>query len=437
MGIYAQILHKTSLIHPNPFLSSMSLDKLTDHFHIFLGIIASISNFFPSPGSMGIFLDYLFPVLSVLPFYYLIKDREDIGSKNQILIFATTYPIFNRGVISAIHYPFHQDLWATFPILLFGHFYFKKNFWGMIISALFLITFKEVFPFALIMVAAWHFLRKDYKLGLSLGAICGFWIVLVWVIRPYLLGTTLPKGEGFIRLLFFEPWSLVVQYKGRGDQVRRFFEFLLPWIPIYYYAIKQKVQPNWNLAPIIIAPFLLNFIPVMWRHHYGAPFCAFLFLILIPLKPNFHLPKKGLVVSLLIIFGLNGGLFSKGIKRLISPTTTKLCPAIPARITALDKASAYLRDNPKGKALVMAHIMPNLATRDHIYQVGLPAISEKKMGPFQYVLIEKPRKFGDRYPMHDRDFERLLATWKNNPSAQIIIDDEWVFLAKGTFHAFK
>ncbi|WP_127717872.1 hypothetical protein [Halobacteriovorax sp. HLS] len=436
-GIYAQIINESSLFNPNPYLSTMDIYKLQDHFHIFLGLISSFSIFFSSAAKLGIYLDYLFPVLSFLPVWYLFHKKTEFGSKNQILIFSIFYLLMNKGVTSAIHYPIHQDLWATFPILLFGMFFFLGNYWGTLLSAIFLILFKEVFQFAIVMVGVLLCYRKNYKLGIPLILICVSWVLVVWGIRPHLVGNyTLPKGHDFIGKLLLEPHKLILQYSGRWDLIRRFIEFHVPFIPIIYLSIKQKVKFNWEIAPIIIAPFLLNFIPMMWRHHYGAPYSAFLFLILLPLNKNFIFPKKALALSIILIFALNGGYISKGIKRVTRSDQTKLCPAITERISSLNFATNYLVEHPDGKALVQAHIIPNLAIRKDIYQVGLPSFPGNNIGPFKYVLVEKPDKFGDKYPMPEGTIPRLIETWKKSPNIDIIQDNDWIFFAKGSFTSF-
>tara|TARA_R110002072_G_scaffold1989_2_gene16387 strand:+ start:101931 stop:103361 length:1431 start_codon:yes stop_codon:yes gene_type:complete len=433
-GIYAQIIHLTSFTNPNPYLSTMDLFKLQDHFHIFLGFISSFSNIASSPAQFGILLDFLFPVLSFLPIWYLFTKKKDLGSKPELLMFSAFFLLLNKGVTSAIHYPIHQDLWATFPIMLFGMFFFLNNFWGIILSTIFLVLFKEVFQFAIIMVGVLCLFRKQYKLGAILIGICIGWMIVVWGIRPMMVDNyTLPKGHGFLSKLLFSPLELVMQYKGRWDLIRRFFEFHIPFIPIIYLCYKQKIKPNWTIAPIIIAPFLLNFIPMMWRHHYGAPYAAFTFLILIPLNKNFIFPKKALAFSILLIIALNGGFITKGIKRIVTPTKTKQCPAIPERIVNLNKVKDHLLNHPKGKALVQAHMIPNLAERPQIYQVGLPSFPGRNLAPFQYVAIEKPDKFGDKYPLKPGRIGELLKKWKSNPSAKTIIDNEWVYFAEGNF----
>jgi len=440
IGIYSQILHLSSIFNFNPYISSMDALKFNDHINIMLGIIGTFSPLFSSPQKMGIIIEYLFVILSFFPAWYLISKKSiptDKNSYTYLAIFACGYLLFNRGIIAGINFPFHQSTWSVFAISLLCTSVLLKNKPAVLISVIFLLTFKEEYPFSVILLGLWYIVKeRDYKYGSLIFGISASYILFVWGLRPILFGDTVPHGTDFIHRLFFEPVSLFTQYVHKFNHLRRAIELFIPLIPIFYILKKQKIHVNYDILPLIIAPFLLRFIPGDWRWHYSGPFAAYILFIFIPVGKEFYFSKKLFIFSMALIFLLHGGTFSKSMNGLFY-TDKGLCPAIPGRLKSINQGINYLLEHNEGNALVQGNILPPLVKRPRIYSIAYPYMNRFKQEKdkvnyvYKYIMVEK--KYGDRYPIKDDRFEELIKIWRNMENTKIIMEDEFILLLEGEF----
>ncbi len=132
-----------------------------------------------------------------------------------------------------------------------------------------------------------------------------------------------------------------------------------------------------------------------------------------------------------LLAAVNWGFWTRQVKFHVLNDPRNMRPWTSDRMAAIERGRAFLMAHRGGNALVEGNLVPRLVVRPYIYQVAGP--HDRARLTFRYVFIEKP-PHGLPWPVGIPEIERLLAEWRAAPGSRVIIDDEHVFLAEGTFH---
>jgi hypothetical protein len=107
-----------------------------------------------------------------------------------------------------------------------------------------------------------------------------------------------------------------------------------------------------------------------------------------------------------------------------------MCPGDADRLASVRRAVDHLATHRGGRALLGGNLVTPLATRDEVYAVGGP--QPKGTWVYDWVLVEKPPR-GNSVPASHEDLSALVARWRTQQDAEVLIDDAHIFLARGRF----
>ena len=423
LGIYGQAVWLMSFTNINPQFSVYHFSKLLDHFEPILLFLTPFKHLLQTSYGL-IVLESICVLLATTPLFYLYR-RKHISA--DVLALSTIYLLLNKGTISALVFPVHPATWALFPLSLLGMFLHLGHKKGILLSLLFLFFFKEEYPLMGMMLAGYFFYRREKLFALQLFTLSIAWLVLALAITPLLIsGESSSHASNVLRLALLNPTSVLRNIS--WSYTRRLLEICLPLLPFIILMAQRRIYFR--------AEFMLSLLPILavrliydrFLHHYTATVSILLLYAFLPQDANLKLKKTHFLASVLLLFLFGSKQFIEGYLTLAGQYVTKICSSDPERKKSLDQAVAFLQDHPEGSVLTNGNIIPNLTNRPEIYHV---VDTMRKSKAFDYLLLEK--RLGDPWPTDRTTIQNLLKNWKNNPTTQIIIENDWIFFSRGIF----
>lgn len=416
LGIFAQALQAIRLGDLNPFIPALNIDLFGDHFDPILIIVSPLGKIL-EPAYAALIVEHLLFLLMPLPIVLAsCSDRKS----NPFACFSITYLLFNRGIMSAIAFPVHPTTWAAFFMVVIGVCVNRKRWGWLLLASILLMACKEEFPFVIMMVGIGLTYQKRFRIGVSLIAIALFWMLIAFGVRPWLLENTNDYASRVLSPLLQAPVTTIWDRLRNIGEAKRFFQSLLPIIPIAYWLLKQKYHPNWIMVMAALPLLAIRFLDGAWGFHYLAPVApALLLSVWHPCSQN-QLPWRYAAIGIIIaVFSASGPVnkavadYAK-IKDLNSP-----------RVTSINEARSHLLLNADGSALVQGNLSPLLAKRSYVYQIG----GVQSDQPYRFFFAEKP-PFGDPWPLLHPDIDRLISKWRSDAKVTVLKDDPHIFLAE-------
>ncbi|RJS20282.1 hypothetical protein DRW03_20965 [Corallococcus sp. H22C18031201] len=426
LGIYTQALARLSLREPNPWLSARQVFIFNDHFDPVLWLARPLGVFL-SPLHAGLLAEALFVSLSVAPLVWMqargLLDRVSTA-------FLCALLLLNTSIVEALVFPIHPTTWSVLPCVLLAVAYHLRKSGVMLLALVLLFACKEEFPLAGLMLALGLWWRGERRLALSVFALSAAWLLFVMVVRPWWWGPTvdyrgrlLPApGQDWLAYLHsrFAPWHL-----------RRMGTLLLLFVPLGVWAWREQWKPDVPWLLMLLPLVAIRVAAMAWREHYGAPVLALGVLALLPLVRTRRPPAWVLVSTAVLLITTNEVNFRDGLRTLTHPESfPRVCPADALRLASVRRGLDVLASRSEGRALLGGNLVADLVTRDEVYAVGGPQAEGSLV--YDWVLVEKPPA-GNILPVTPERMAALIALWRGEPGAEVLIDDAHVFLARGHF----
>jgi hypothetical protein len=449
LGIYMEAVQKVSFTRLDPYLSSMGLGFINDHWHPALAISKVFTPF--APLSTSLFLCELLFVLCLAFLPYLVSKKGLITPGAAALL--SIYLLINQRQLEAtMAFPVHPAVWAN-ALLFFAVVKLITSSSKdadrdlssdlIILGTLFLAGFfGEQFSFALLGYAiVFLCVSPRKKLGLFAVITSGIWVWFCFSGRALLVGPILHQAgrvaTSFSALVGKYPWS----FGQLGHIIKFFFEAL----PLIFFGF--KFRKNFVGDKVIFALVTGIFGPLLLGRALSASFgaqydtllvcaaAAFAMVTFAAMK-RLEVNRSALALSLVFFLFCTYSKFERAYNVL---TEKKLqnCVHSPQvalinseRIKNLTETIHHLEGSFSDKnGLVSGNLLPNLVESSskeaHIFTLGVevdPAVR------FDWVVIEHG-VCGDPWPWDENKVEAFIHTVETDLNFRVVKKDPCLFFA--------
>lgn len=424
LGIYGQAISLLSLNNLNPWLSTRDIHLFNDHFDPILFFATFLTQWW-HPALVMIRVEMIaLLIASAAPLWLAKKSLIS----NPIAIFAALLIGFGPMTLDAAFYPAHPGTWSLAPLSWMLAFIFAGH-WRSAISAMIVtLLCKEEYPAATMMMGTVLMIIGPRTKGWWIALISALWLLGVFVARPLLMGSSqmytdaVSSGNGLNLLLSIETIAPVLT---------RIFYVFAPVLLILFLStgnrhIDRKFDRKFvmivlSLAFVMIAVRLLG---GYWGNHRSAPLSVMSAFLVIGVGGLWTPSKRALVAlsilgALLVLPGLE-----PGSRYLRGRDFKKHCPGIPERLAAISQAESIMRNTSDGPIMAGGNLVPRLADLPGISQIGAT-----KNNDFRYFLTEK-HPMRNTWPLSKGDYQAIEDYWRTKPSAQVLMDDDWILLIR-------
>lgn len=415
LGIFAQALQAIRLDDLNPFLPALNMPIFNDHFDPILILFAPLARLLP-PAYAALTIEHMLVLLSPLPILLLCRKAPHHFA---YACLATTYLLFNRGMMSALSFPVHPTTWASFFIVLFAMAAAERRHGMLLVSSVLLMACKEEFPFVVATVGVCLVCRKDFRIGIAILALSLIWCLVAFGVRPMFAGETHHYASRVLTPILTDPFTTLGTRLSDLKGMKRLFQCVLPLIPLVVWGIRNRISPNWVLLSGALPLLAIRFLDGAWSFHYMAPVAA-LFAVGMWRKDQPRLPFGYVLAGALMAILTSISPISKGVA-----TYGTIRDFGGKRMTAIEDARFHLLRETNGNALVEGNLTPLLARRKGVFQVGGVQPAQE----YRFLLTEKPPG-GDPWPLNHADIQEIMDDWRSRSSTVIHRDDDFVFFAE-------
>ncbi len=436
LGIYAQAIHLLSLKNPNPWLSVRDIHLFNDHFDPILFTLLPIKGLV-QPALLGIRTEMTVALLGLIPLLVIV--RKELLSITSFL-FVATFSLFTPVVLDAYFYPIHPGTWSLLPLSLTLMFLLLNKWPWALFTFAFVLLCKEEFPIVGIAIASALFLQKKYKASFGFAAVSIAWGILVFVLRPHILG---PSGQYTGAVSGASGLALITNPKSLISIGERLLCFFLPlfFVPLVFPPVsrisqeqrKQFKQQLWFILPAaatLAALLCVRLLGGWWFSHRSAPLAIALIYCVIPLlHPSLPQPKhKAWQFAFVLLFAVALPNIQMGFRAYTGRTFQSHCPANPIRIQQLNFAKDIFLKLPAGSSLIEGNIIPAVVERPNIAHAGASALPLEKI---RYLFLEK-NSAGDQWPLTTEGLNQLVSQWRKNSNTKTLIDNDSVLILEKT-----
>jgi hypothetical protein len=449
LGIYMEAVQKFSFTHLNPYLSSLGVNFLNDHWHPALVLAKIFTPFFQLSTSLFI-TELVFTVtLAFLPF--LVSKRGYFDSGTAALL--SMYLLLNQRQFEAtMAFPVHPAVWAN-ALLFFAVVQLIVSSSTtrartlhsdlLIFGALFLTGFfGEQFSFTLLgYTLVFLVVSPRKKLGIFSLIFSGFWVWFSFSGRAHLIGPILHQSERVATSLA----SLREKYSWDRRQLVTVAKFFLEASPLVFLGFKFRKTLVINKVQValvggIFGPLLLGrVLSNSFGHQYDTLLvcaaAAFAALIFSSVK-NIRTGNSALALSLVFFLLCSYSKFERAYGVL---TMKKLqnCVHAPqveivnsSRIGGLTAAIRQLGVSIDSKnGLASGNLVPNLiqasSPEAHIFTLG---IKVEPLPQSDWLMIEHG-SCGDPWPWDETKIESFIEEIEIDPAYRVVEKTPCLFFA--------
>lgn len=428
LGIYPQGIFEIAAFNSfNPYITFRDANTLNDHFTPIVYLAAPfawISNFNVSGLIIFEWLCYISALLIILRLKKNWTLTEYIISVFMI--------IFCKGLLAGLSFPIHPDVWAI-PVWFLLVYYIKKDsLKGIVLTSILLSLFKESYPFAVIGLSSFYLLIKDYKKFIAILATGISLTILIFVIRPMIIGDAFGHGTPIIKNLVNSPVSAITQALIALDYsviFKLFYPFIIPIIWISRKEIKNKKHFLFPSLFLIAPLFLLHMLVNKFYFQYATSFCATLLAVVIFsnfIKENAKRPKI-LILTLVLFVTSSSSIYTKMIKFTFFNKTDK-CTISEEKNISTQKLLQNLDEIPLSKIVFSTEgVIPRIIKPGRKIYARNPF--GKILDSYDYLLLERNHS-GDIYPLSKEQVEAIEYSCKQY-FTKVIQSDQFYLLAEG------
>lgn len=435
-GLYQQAIFDIAGFESfNPYLSIRGLKIFNDHFMpaiYFAAPFVWLFNFHPA--SLILF-EFSTVVLAFL-FVFKLKPKASFLEKLTSVLLI----LLSKGLLTGLIFPIHPGVWSLPLWICIGYYLYEEKYKKVLLLSSFLFLFRESFPFTLFGLSLFFLFKKEYRFGVMSFLIMVLQIILIFKVRPLLLGEVYNYGGGFISELLTDPLNYLTE-KWMSFNISVPIKIYYPFILPFFLIIKKEClrikdvleHPAFGLflmtCPLIVLHFLAN----KFHYQYGTVFVAPLLAGIIFSPSFFKTTDDWKVSSLVIVLFISSAssTYTKFFKLGILSQTNK-CKISPARRDATKYLKEEVEKVERGstifstKRIVSSVMKPGL-------DISVPySLFVKYKKSYDYLLVEK-NYGGDLDSVYSKEkFERIINKCNKMVSKKIIHNDHFYF-ARGLF----
>ena len=438
-GLYWQAALKIAKnFELNPLVTIRGLNIFNDHF---MPVIYLTAPFIWLTGfhHMGLVLFEL--TVLFLSLILIFKKTKHLGMKEALL--ASILLLLTKGVLTGLIFPVHPGVWSIPIWLLLTHQLYAKNDRNVILLASSLFLFRESFPFCLIGLAIYFILNKSIKKSAILFLISIIQIILIYKIRPILIGPTYDYGGHFLSNLITAPIEYITKSFYNLDikaPLKLFYPFIIPLVFIIKNEIKNKKEIlthpltaiTLTLGPLILLHFLAN----KFHYQYGTPITVpFLGLIIFSPSLKKMISNKRIIIFTFLFFLTSASSTYTKFFKLGFLLNTNKCKISSKRRAASNDLKEKIKLIPQEKWLFSTkRIVPTIMNEKLNVSVPYYVFSTYKE-IYDYLLIEKNFN-GDIDSVYSEEkFQKILHACQKQVRSTILNNNHFYF-AKGKFDKF-
>ncbi len=415
LGIYAQAIELLSLGHLNPWLSTRDVFLFNDHFDPILFLLIPFKGLTPS-GLLAIRFEMICLIAAAASPAWLLSR----GMISQSLaVMSSVMILWSPMVMDAAFYPAHPGTWSLAPLSWMLAFILAKKYrWSFVMFGLTLLC-KEEYPFVGMAVGLGLIMMGEKPYGFVFTAAALVWAVLVFAIRPALIG---PSSMYTDAVSGFQGWDVLGSRDGALLLLRRLLELAIP-LSVILYGAKRLTLMDMIVPGLVLLTLLgIRFAGGYWGNHRVAPLAVVLaYLMIFTIRSETIKPRNVIVWSVLTLT-LAFSSLEIGSRFWRAKSFKKHCPQNPERLSEIQQTLNLLRHDSKGPTLAQGNLIPHAVDLSGISQVG--ATHGRN---FSYLWIEKG---ADRntWPLSKEEFQALEDQWSGDPTVTKLFDGSHVTL---------
>ena len=439
--IYVTALQKISFDNINPFIPARQIHIFNDHFDPILFLVAPIVQIFHkvfgiSPVIVSMIIEVLFFIATAFLILYLFKKKLITSS---LITFVLVYFFYNPTTFDSLGFSIHPTTWSVFPIAILGWTVMTKRFSLIIVSSIFLMSFKEEFPFAILMLSFYYLIKKQKKEGLILFALAGIWILFVYKIRLIIWNNeSMSYGSNLLTNFFSQPIDSIINFYLGKKVIQKHIALLFPIIFILILYFKQNKNISikeldysmlWMLIPVYVIRVITGDGKFYMNHYHMAPIVGFLTLFICMNCKNFEIKKKQLIFIIVFILVFSGETIIQRINIFNTHPflrNHKISNLINQK-KAVNESIDYLRQFPNDNIFTLVNTGTYLYNNNYVYFLMRDNHVTNSNAKANFYLIEK-HPFGNLYNKNRQFFDEKEKELRQN--SEIVIDNQYIFLAK-------
>ncbi len=421
LGIYSDALYRLrNWSDLNPIIPGRALRIFNDHFDPILIPFAPLTHLIPAP-LLGIGLEFLTFLLLLHPLFLLYRAQR--LSKDG-LIFSWAFLSLNHATQNALSWPFHPTTLGNLPLFYLFTFFVLNQPRATLISFLALSLTREEFPLIGLFLAPALWLKQHRFISSLTAVITILELLFLFKLKPTLMpGPYSTYGQELLAGFLSKPFKNLEQVFSLSF-FRMWLERLAPLLVLLPFAIKTKKRITQSVLILLIAaPTLgIRYASHQWGFHYGVAAIVIAYFYFLPLLQTFTFQsRRGLIaILLLLIFSASHSV------RMI-----RHAHSFPeSRTEAIHQAQKQTQSLPPSRILTNNNLAATQLYHTPFHDVHILGGPRLDSEPFDVVLVEKPPR-GDVWLIGHLRVEQLIQLWKTDPEIQTLIDDEWIYFAKG------
>lgn len=406
-SIYQQAFYQIAYnFDLNPYITVRNVEILNDHFDpiIYLGALW-VKLFGYTSVNTAIFI-YVMALLA--PAVYLYRRGR---LNNFLLAYYMALILLSKGISEGLQFPIHPTTWTTFPILILFSSLLKKDDNKIILSSIFLFTYKEIFPIAIICVSFYLLVfEKRKKVAVTLLLICGAWLLYVLKLRHLISDYQTVSYSGRITDRFFADPVGSILAVFNYEIIKNLFKLYLPFTPLLYLVKKSKCDDDKRifiyallfLAPIVAIQVYMQLI----GDHYSSMLLAPIIAVCVFLNKETLFDNRKVVVTMCLFVALAGmGRHTRSVKRIVK-NSDKYCLMTSDKEAQTKKIEELLENNEGSRILATGGVIPRLLKPNmDIYQAVLYS---KHFDSYDFLILEKNQS-GRIGPFNPTTMSELIA----------------------------
>jgi hypothetical protein len=426
VGLYFQALVNMASGELNPYLTVRTLNIFNDHFEPILFL--AVPSVWLSGGSvMG-------PIIwewVIFTFFIFTLIRLNNYKNSLEILFLC---LLARGILTALVFPIHPNTWSMIAWLALVYSIREKKFFSILLSAAFLMLFRESNAFALPGLALYYFVFKEFKKAWLSFIVSLIGIFIIFKLRPMILGPTYDYGGYFVKGLLDSPFLFVFEKIIHFD-LKAFLKVFFPvLIPLFF--ILRNEEEKFRESPFLKLLFVmsplafLHFLAGKIHYHYGITFIAPLISYIV-LSPKFSLlvqNKKWFGFTLVFFLITASSSYTKWFNLSIRGVSKKCTISSKKRRATASLDSFIEKEIPLDKTIFSSsRVVPNLMKEKRLYYV--PSHFTTHLNSYDYLLMEK--SFGGEFRSLTKDRYLKMLDLCRSDSSEVLLDNKYYFLMKG------
>lgn len=428
LGLYYQALVNMADGQTNPYLTIRTLNIFNDHFEpiLFLAVPSVFLSGFSPVGPIifewAIFCTFIFGLIKI-------KGSQNSGKILFLCLFA-------RGFLTALNFPVHPNTWSIVSWLSLVYFIYRGNFKFILLSAFSLILYRESNVFGLVGLFLFYLTSFDKKKIIYSALTCLLGLLVVFKLRPWMVGATYDYGGVFISGILDQHVFFILERLGELDIksfLKVFFPLLLPTFLAYKAESSPFIKSKLFLLLCLLSPiFFLHLLAGKIHYHYGITFVAPLlcYFVLSPGFIKFFENKKIKYFILISFFVTSTSTYTRWIKQsFFNKSKNCIISSEKRRSTQTLKEKLDLTLNNDETIFSTNRVVPLIVKENR--QIYVPSHFTMHLKSYDYILLEK-RSAHLFNSLSSEDYEKAMKICRKDES-EVLIDDKFYLLMKGAF----